>query len=132
MIFRKKRNFMKDRVDKLIAKYKLAPNSYYKESPYDGVYPDISKAELMLVENWQNRTKKGWYGISIGQPCPESWFAFLNEFLYIVEKYNKDFEILQIKMKYGSIRIYLDKISDETQDEVSKVQSFLHDRFLVY
>lgn len=123
---------MKEKLQKLIAKFKLKPNSYYQSDPYTGNFPKISPPELQFLENWQCRTKKGWYGISIGQPAPDSWFLFLNEFLKLVEKDSPKFEILQIKMKFGGIRIYLDNVSENVNNSITEVEKLLCDKFLIY
>lgn len=123
---------MKEKINKLIQKFSLKENSYYTSSPYDGKFSSISASELQLLENWQYRAKKGWYGISIGQPAPDSWFLFLNEFFKLVEKNSPNFEILQVKIKFGSIVIYLENVSKEVHDSIDMIQKVMCDKFLIY
>lgn len=123
---------MKQKVLKLLSKYSIKRDSYYNFNPYLEKEIVISKEEVKLCESWQHRVEKGWFGISIGSPAPESWFKFLNEFLRLVEQYNPDFKILQIKQKFGECRMYLRNISEETQDIIDIVCDELFDKNLIY
>lgn len=123
---------MKQKVEKLLKKFSIKANSYYNYNPYLSTEVSIYKEEIKLCENWQHRVATGWYGISIGSPAPVSWFQFLNEFLRIVEQYNPDFKILQVALKYGRCKIYLDNISEETHDIIESVSNELFDKNLIY
>lgn len=64
-----------------------------------------------ITSKWTDHVSEGWYGIAIGE-CPISWYNVINEFLEQIDKVDHKFEIHQIKLKFGGIRIYL-SFSDE-------------------
>ena len=123
---------MKNFALKLIKKHKLKRDKYYKKSPYGQQWGTISEDELKLLANWTPRVAPGWYGISIGNPCPISWFRVLDEFFIEVEKYNPEFQICQVKLKLGGLRIYLDKINKETQEAIYLLEGEMFDNNLIY
>lgn len=123
---------MKEKFKNLLKKHKLSRNSYYQSSPYKQEVGQCSKGELALLENWSHHVAKGWYGISLGQPTPDSWFRFLDAFLRLVRDYNPNFEIHQIKMKFGGLRCYLGNINEETRELVSQVEEIMYDDELIY
>lgn len=123
---------MKEKFQKLLKKHKISRDSYYKSNPYEGTIHKNTQAEITLLENFAHRVGKGWYGISLSQPTPNSWFLFMTDFLRLIEKNNPDFEIQQIKIKFGGIRIYLSKISKETQKLISIAENELFDKHLIY
>ena len=124
--------FMIKFTQELIKKNKLRRNSYYKQNPYLEIAKSISTEELALLEKWQCYTAKGHYGISLGNPTPKIWFKTLNSFLKQVKKHNPLFEIQQIKIKFGGIRIYLANINKETQESIQLLEAKLHDDHLIY
>jgi hypothetical protein len=87
-------------------------------------------SDLLLFWKWAYRVGKGWYGFNLGH-IPPVWTKMLDEFLCWLEIQCPDFEIHQIKMKLGSLRIYLGTktdfiIPDENiRSEISKLQNLL-------
>lgn len=64
-----------------------------------------SDATAILLAKWKNRVPKGWYGFSC---IPQHWYQPINNFLIRTEKLCPNFEIHQIKEKFGSCRIYIE------------------------
>jgi len=62
---------------------------------------------IYLFQKWAYRVKKDWYGFSLGN-APFEWATEIDEFLEWVEANFPDFKILQIKLKMGGLRCYLD------------------------
>ena len=68
-------------------------------------------SDLWLFSKWAYRVGKGWYGFSLGD-VPLVWTKMLDDFLTWLEIQCPDFEIHQIKMKLGGVRIYLGTTTD--------------------
>jgi hypothetical protein len=87
-------------------------------------------SDLLLFWKWAYRVGKGWYGFSLGD-VPRVWTDVLDQFLCWLEIQCPDFEIHQIKMKLGGVRIYLGTktnfvIPDENIcSEISQLQNLL-------
>ena len=87
-------------------------------------------SDLLLFWKWAYRVGNGWYGFNLGH-IPPVWTQMLDEFLSWLEIQRPDFEIHQIKMKLGGVRIYLGTrtdfvIPDESiRSEISKLQKLL-------
>lgn len=129
--------------EQLIAKYNLAADSYYTESPYTNKYslsaPEAKENYMAgsyyngdLNIKWAEHIPDGWYGFDIGYPVPTVWYKVIDEFLTCVKEQCPDFEILQQKVKFGGYRCYLNNINKDIQEEIDKLESVLYDEFLVY
>jgi hypothetical protein len=87
-------------------------------------------SDLLLFWKWAYRVGKGWYGFNLGH-IPPVWTEMLDEFLCWLEKQRPDFEIHQIKMKLGGVRIYLGTKTDfvipdeKIRSEISQLQNLL-------
>lgn len=130
------------KVQELIEEYNLTPNSYYTESPYTKewldktkvILPSIiyNKAENALRKRWGSRISKDWYGFNLGIPIPLVWYIVIDKFLEYIEQKCPEFEIYQIKLKFGGLRMYLGKISKEIQQEIDNLENVLTDKYLIY
>ncbi len=61
-------------------------------------------SDLLLFWKWAYRVGKGWYGFNLGH-IPPVWTEMLDEFLCWLEIQRPDFEIHQIKMKFGGFKV---------------------------
>lgn len=120
---------MKGLVEKLKQKY---PKIEYGEKSY--FHPDV-----YLFQKWAYKIPKGWYGFSLGQEVPFIWARIIDEFLTGINKYCPNFQILQVKVKFSFLRIYLDlNIGDNPEKtltinhEINKLEEWLHDQSLLY
>jgi len=132
------------KAEELIKKYKLIPDHYYDFPAYPldfKPYTDVMEEDAnfckykfkALKEKYKNRVPDRWYGFDgLGNPTPYVWYEALEEFLEYVEQQCPQFEIYQIKIKFGGIRIYLGNISEEIQQDISKLTSVMTDAKLVY
>ena len=79
-------------------------------------------SDVTLFSKWAYRVGKGWYGFSLGD-VPRVWTDVLDEFLCWLESQCPDFEIQQIKMKIGSVRVYVDpKTNDKALNEAVRAE----------
>lgn len=118
-------------VDQLKAKYKKglaqARKGQYRDDPeFRATY----ETDLWLFQKWAYRVGKGWYGFALGN-VPYVWRLILDEFLEWVEKERPDFKILQVKVKFDRLRLYLgtryaSPLRDEhIRTEIAKLQDIL-------
>lgn len=122
------------KVNEIISKYKLSPNSYYSKSPYKKKATEKDEERYrQFCEKWIPYTEDGWYGPQgLGHPTPIKIYDALDEFLqYLVDK-NPNMQIHQIKWKFGSLRLYIAGLNEESQQEVLKFCDVCADKFLVY
>lgn len=120
-------------IELLKQKYNLAPDSYYQKSPYSmNLYAKTSPREIELRKKWKFHVEQNWYGISLGEPTPPVWFEVIDEFLDYTKEKHLNFKILQIKIKFGGLKMYLDNIAPNTQGLVFDLEKLLQDKYLIY
>ena len=90
-------------------------------------------SDIFLFQKWAYRVGKGWYGFDLGD-VPRVWVDVLDDFLVWVESQCPDFEIRQVKIKFGGLRFYIDTkcphqaINTMVQSEIAQLQDLLkHD-----
>src|SRR5271165_6877500 len=87
-------------------------------------------SDVLLFSKWAYRVGKGWYGFSLGD-VPRVWTDVLDEFLCWLETQCPDFELHQVKIKFGKLRFYAgtktdNLIGDEKiRHEISQLQNLL-------
>lgn len=132
-------------VEELKIKYNLEPNSYYLHCPYKSklgnkeLQNEFNELFSTFCKKWDKYTEQNWYGCGgLGFPMPIIWLKVLDEFLDYILKECPDFKILQLKTKFGSIRIYLNLNSEDIdknkqiQKEINLLEELLFDKFLIY
>lgn len=84
-----------------------------------------------LQNRYKNKVGKSWYGFDID--CwPVNWIDALEEFLSELEKDSPDFEIHQIKLKFGRARIYLANLSEDAYYSIDLLEEVMRDSNLIY
>ena len=63
-------------------------------------------SDMVLLQKWGYRVGKGWYGFDVGE-IPPAWTQVLDEFFTWLEIQCPDFQIHQVKIKAGGLRINL-------------------------
>ena len=149
----------------ILKKYNVIPNNWYPECLQKNIkknnwYPDVDnlytdpeitnkyrvgcdEKENALLLKWKPYIPNGWYGFSLGSPCPHLWYPIIDEFLEYLVKLQNDgkianFEIHQIKLKYGGLRFYVgylceDKLLDkQIREEINQLGDCLYDEKLIY
>jgi len=127
---------------KIIQKYNLKPSSYFEESPYKKEFQDSAMAKEInnigfarnsaIKEKWASHIPDRWYGFDLGYPVPVVWYDAIDEFLDYAKEQCPDFEIYQIKLKMGGLRMYIGRVTEEIQSESLILASSLFDEFLIY
>jgi hypothetical protein len=121
-------------VEKLKEKHKerlaRVQQDWKKEQAEHGKRSDNYISDITMFSKWAYRVGKGWYGFNLGH-IPPVWTKMLDEFLCWLEIQCPDFEIHQIKMKLGSLRIYVGTKTDfvipdeKIRSEISQLQNLL-------
>ena len=131
-------------VKKILDKYSLSvniPDEYKNVYQYRDAHPNIVDEEFshpeindsFLINKYKNHIPLGWYGFSIGEPTPRNWFIVIDEILKLCIAAEPEFEIYQIKMKYGGICFYVGsrKIEDINNIE-DLIEETLYNEKLIY
>jgi len=113
-------------VEELKEKHKerlaLAQIELKKQMATPGTGSDRYISDILMFSKWAYRVGKGWYGFNLGD-VPRVWTDVLDEFLCWLEIQCPDFEIQQIKMKIGSVRVYVDpKTNDKALNEAVRAE----------
>ena len=140
-------------IKKILSKYGGFTNYWYPDVEEETLYKnekvkekyskECEGMESALLKKYKDYIPKGWYGFSFGSPTPKDWFKIIDEFLqYLLElqKENKisDFEIHQIKMKFGGLRFYVsykcnnEELREFIELQIDRLERHLHDDKLVY
>lgn len=127
--------------DKLIEKYNLKKDSYYPQyKSYKDMVANIDSTiahergelDAGLYNKYKLHIPEGWCGFDLGYIVPTSWFHVIDEFIqYVIDEY-PNMEIQQIKIKFGSIRIYLGNISEYIDQQVFKLEKVMSDKNLIW
>lgn len=122
------------KVDELIKKYNLEQNSYCSDLTPNNpkFYDDAIQKEQDLQNKYRDRIAKGYYGICMGTPTPSVFYDVIDEFLEYVAEKCPDFKICQTKLKFGSLRLYIEGVTQEIQQECYFLEKVLFDEKLIY
>lgn len=118
----------KDDLDKAINLYQ-----------YLYIHPDeekdfkSDKTDGYFINKYKANIPRGWYGFSIGSPIFPAWLEILDQILELCIKNDKDFEIYQIKLKFGGIRFYTgSRIIEDINDVEDLIENKLYNEALIY
>jgi hypothetical protein len=90
----------------------------------------LHSPDVLLFSKWAYRVGRGWYGFDLGD-VPRVWGDVLDDFLSWLETQCPDFEIHQVKIKCGKLRVYIGTktrlfIRDEKiRSEISRLEDLL-------
>lgn len=107
----------------------------YKDvNPQDtACYYNVEKDDGYFLRKYGEYIPRGWYGFSIGTPIIPEWLSILDEILELCTELDQDFEIHQIKLKFGGIRFYVhSEIIEDIFDVELYIENRLFDRALIY
>lgn len=93
---------------------------------------------IYLFMTWAYKVGKGWYGFDL-EGVPFVWAKIINEFLTELDKVAPDFQINQIKLKFGGLRFYVDTklekhdaMRHDVQAEIQELEKWLNCKELIY
>lgn len=133
-----------EEVKEILGKYNLevlVPDEYKTVYKYVDEHPEKEIEDFKhptitdssLNKKFSKNIPKGWYGCSIGNPTPINWYVAIEKILDFLVKKDPDFEIHQIKIKFGGIRFYCESEKIEDIFDICRVvESALYSRKLMY
>lgn len=77
----------------------------------------------ILLKKWKSKTGINCFGIGeISGRLPAEWLDFIDRALDFIQRYDPDFEIHQIKIKFGELRFYVETALDleDFKNEISQ------------
>lgn len=91
------------------------------------------KDDNYLFNKYCSHIPEGWYGFSIGSPIIPAWCEIIDKILELCIDTDPNFEINQIKIKFGGIRFYVHSniIEDIFGIEIL-IEDRLYDNLFVY
>jgi hypothetical protein len=107
---------------------------YHNNEGEDKTLDYVSLAnDAYFCEKYADYIPHGWYGFAIGTPIVPIWMDILDEILELCTENDPDFEIHQIKMKFGGIRFYVhSEIIEDINDVAMCIEDNLYDPALIY
>ena len=86
-----------------------------------------------IINKWEDHFQEGCHvGWSLPSYVPFIWWNIIDLYLESVKDRCPEFKILQIKLKFGGLRLYLKNIPVEFQQEVGKLEQKLFYENLIY
>lgn len=83
-----------------------------------------------LVTKWQHKIVPGWYGFDL-YDVPLRWLNIIDDFLDYLHQEDPNFKIHQIKLKFGSLRFYVE-CQARLRQEIAELENHLVDQGLVF
>lgn len=116
------------------------PDGFKNIYQYNDAYPqdttyfyNVDKNDGYFLKKYCEYIPRGWYGFSIGTPIIPEWLDILDEILELCTQLDEDFEIHQIKLKFGGIRFYVhSEIIEDIFDVEIFIENKLFDNALIY
>lgn len=134
---------VKERIIKIIDNYNLKPiqltdghknvYTYINEHNSRDVQfrPEIT--DNFLNKKYKKHIPRGWYGFDVGTPIVPDWMKIIDEITELCVSIDPNFEIHQVKLKYGRICYYAtSNIIEDVFDIDFLLNDYLYDAALVY
>jgi hypothetical protein len=132
-----------DKVQEVFNQYDLKPIELPKEFKdvylFLKAYPEFGKDFKSEIDDNDLNTKyrkhipKGWYGFDVGTPIVPQWMEIIDKIVEGCTAFDPDFEIHQIKLKFGYICFYCgSNVIDDLHEVEYLMANKLQDRALIY
>lgn len=132
-----------DKIQKIFNQYMLneiiLPEGHKNVYTYLNEFPqfknsfETDKDDIYFIKKYKNNIPKGWYGFDIGTPIIPVWNQILDEILEVCIAVDPNFEIHQIKLKFGGVRFYVhSEIIEDILDVEVLIGNVLFDNKLIY
>jgi len=132
-----------DKVQEIFDQHELLPIELSKDFKdvymFLRKYPEFSKDFKSTIEDsdlnkkYRKHIPKGWYGFDIGTPIVPVWMEIIDKIVEACVAIDPDFEIHQIKLKFGGICFYCgSNIIDDLHEVECIIANNLFDRALIY
>jgi len=132
-----------DKVQEVFNQYDLKPlifpEGHKNVYTFLQVYPEFKKdftskiTDRDLNQKYRKHIPKGWYGFDVGNPIVPEWMEIIDKIVEGCTAFDPDFEIHQIKLKFGGICFYCgSNVIDDLHDVEFLIAKKLFDRALIY
>jgi len=132
-----------EKVQEIFNQYELKPIELPKDFKdvymFLRKYPEFGKDFKSEIDNCSLNEKygkyipKGWYGFDIGIPIVPLWMEIIDKIVEACVAIDSDFEIHQIKIKFGGIRFYCgSEVIEDLHKVESLIENTLWDKALIY
>jgi hypothetical protein len=110
----------------------------YKDKLESADYSKLKSADFILIQKWKDRIPTGWYGFD---GINELWGEIIDDFLVELEKVAPNFEIHQIKLKFGGLRFYISlgerldndpRLANYINGQITLLEETLYSKDLIY
>lgn len=131
-----------EQIQEIFSGYELKPIDC---GEYKNIYkliqdnPDIINdyksdiTDSYLNNKFEKHIPHGWYGFDIGYPIVKDWVSIIEKVVDLCITNDPDFEIHQIKLKYGMICFYCEsKLIEDFRDINSLIMNTFYDKALIY
>lgn len=130
-------------IEKIFSNYDLKPiklpaeykdiYAYLSNNPIESDRFESKKNDEYFIRKYEDYIPKGWYGFDIGNPIIPEWLEIIDEVLELCTQIDPNFEIHQIKLKYGAICFYVYSTNIEDIHDVDLlIMNKLYDKALIY
>jgi len=107
--------------------------SFLRECPEFKKNFHNDKTDWYFIEKYRSHIPKGWYGFSLGDPIIPIWCEIIDEIVQLCIDNDPNFEIHQIKIKFGGICFYVESnIIEDTFEIECLIENTLYDKALIY
>lgn len=87
----------------------------------------------VMYHKYAAHIPRGWYGFAVGSPIVPEWMVIIDEVLELLVKNDPEFEIHQIKLKWGRIEFYVSSgVIEDIFDIEDLLSTKLYDEALIY
>lgn len=90
---------------------------------------DSEKPFEEFLRKWSDRIGKTRIDLF---DIPASWFRVIDAFLQYMYEVDPDAKVLQLKYKFGGVRLYVETSVEEIQEQVHDLEKELYDERLIY
>ena len=134
---------VKDKILEIIKKYDLKPIKL--PDGHKNVYTYINEnrerekefepeiTDNFLNQKYRKHIPRGWYGFDVGTPIVPDWMKIIYDVTELCVGIDPNFEIHQVKLKYGKIDYYATSSVIIDADEIDSIlEDVLYDEALYY
>jgi hypothetical protein len=132
-----------EKVQEVFNQYELKPIELPKDFKnvymFLRKYPEFGKdfkseiEDSDLLKKYRKQIPRGWYGFDIGTPIVPQWMEIIDKIVEACVTVDPEFEIHQIKLKFGGICFYCgSNIIDDLHEVERLIGNNLFDRALIY
>lgn len=126
---------IREKVLEIINEYDLKPielpeghknvYSYIRENPEKEKEFKPKITDIFLNKKYIKHIPRGWYGFDVGTPIVPVWMEIIHKITELCVSINPNFEIHQVKLKWGRIDYYA---SSGVIEDVFDIDEILNDK----